>query len=237
MQKMTADLLKERLEQLFAKIKVEEISMADFLIAEKAADGSRDPSCFDFGTIKHEIDRVSGDPTVDVLIIYGLYALYDQKILEKGTIRIFVDTDADVRMGRWIKRDIIEPTKRNPTLKTKQKQMLKHLLNIYLGKSRLEMQKFIIGTKEKADVILPNAGELNGIQLIVDGLDPVIRRRSSAKFGASGWGIRRESILEPSGKSWSSLRKRMASAQQQGPSVSSLGEDNFKDNRQFYDMN
>ncbi len=216
---------------------MEQISLADFLIPEKAADGSRDPSCFDFEAIESKIEQVSTSPGVDVLIVYGLYALYDKRILENGTIRIFVDTDADVRMGRWIKRDIIEAVNRNPALKSKQKQLLKHLLNVYLGKSRLEMQKYIVGTKELADVILPNAGELSGIQLIVDGLDPVIRKRSSTKFGSSEWGIRRESILEPSGKSWSSFRKKVANAQQQGPSVSSLGDDNFRDNRQFYDVN
>lgn len=38
-----------------------------------------------------------------VLCVHGLYALYDPEIRDLATMKIFVDLDGDVRLGRWSK--------------------------------------------------------------------------------------------------------------------------------------
>lgn len=37
-----------------------------------------------------------------VIILEGLYALYDPEIRDMASMRIFMDLDGDVRLGRWI---------------------------------------------------------------------------------------------------------------------------------------
>lgn len=43
-----------------------------------------------------------------VVIFEGMFALYDKRIRDMMDIKIFVDTDADVRLGRRLRRDIAE---------------------------------------------------------------------------------------------------------------------------------
>lgn len=208
--------------------------MASYLIKEKSEHGSREPSCFDFPAIEADVNKILNDDKNDMLIVYGLYALLDQKLMDLATVKIFIDTDADIRMGRWITRDIILPEKANPALKSQEKTKLKALMNVYLNKSRVEMAKYVKGTKDNADVILPNASEMGGIRLVLDGLDPLIRRNLATKYGTDELDTSTESILPGPGEE--SVHEMLKNAQK-GPTVSSLGDDNFRVTRRFYDMN
>ena len=44
----------------------------------------------------------------DVLIVEGIMALYDAEVRAELDMRVFVDTDADVRLCRRLRRDIAE---------------------------------------------------------------------------------------------------------------------------------
>ncbi|GMF05596.1 unnamed protein product [Ambrosiozyma monospora] len=137
-----------------------------------------------------------------------------------ATVRVFIDCDSDVRLGRWIKRDILEPSKLNPSTKEAEAQQLKTLLNSYLNHSRVEMNQFIFQTKEYADVILPRGAETTGITLIVDGLQPLLTKNRNEEDAES-----REAVQH-------SLRNNSLS----GPTVSSLENEHFN-NKRFFDMN
>jgi uridine kinase len=45
--------------------------------------------------------------TSDVLVMEGIFALYDKRIADLATIKVFVDTDSDTRLIRRIRRDVL----------------------------------------------------------------------------------------------------------------------------------
>jgi uridine kinase len=49
--------------------------------------------------------------TSDVLVMEGIFALYDKRIADLATIKVFVDTDSDTRLIRRIRRDVLENKK------------------------------------------------------------------------------------------------------------------------------
>ncbi len=80
----------------------------------------------------------------DIVILEGLFALDNKKINDLATIKIFVDTDSDVRLLRRIKRDMIE---RGRTLESITEQYIKTVKPMY--------DAFIRPTKRNADIIIP----------------------------------------------------------------------------------
>ncbi|CCE79948.1 Piso0_003041 [Millerozyma farinosa CBS 7064] len=61
-----------------------------------------------YSFVKH--DRTSKTATIygaNVIIIEGIYALYDQRLLDLMDIKIYVDTDLDVCLSRRLTRDIL----------------------------------------------------------------------------------------------------------------------------------
>jgi hypothetical protein len=75
------------------------------------------PTRFDFEKLKADIKNYT-TPTEEkvvkymgrdivpptVLFVQGLYALYDPELRDMASMRIFIDLDGDVRLGRWSKR-------------------------------------------------------------------------------------------------------------------------------------
>lgn len=74
------------------------------------------PSRFNFDALKKRLSEYKSVPYTDkfqkwdiirptVVVVEGLYALYDHDIREMASMKIFVDLDGDVRLGRWIISD------------------------------------------------------------------------------------------------------------------------------------
>lgn len=80
----------------------------------------------------------------DVLIIEGLFALYNPKIRDVEDIKIFVDTPADVRFIRRLKRDVKERAR-----------TVDSITDQYLTTVKPMHDQFIEPTKQYADVIIP----------------------------------------------------------------------------------
>lgn len=101
---------------------------------------------YDFKVHNRESHTITVEPK-DVIILEGMLILEDQRIRNLMDIKVFVDTDADVRIVRRIKRDIEE---RNRTLES--------VVNQYLTVVRPMHLQFIEPTKRYADVIIPEGG-------------------------------------------------------------------------------
>lgn len=101
---------------------------------------------YNFKVHNREQNTIHVDPK-DVIILEGMLILEDPRIRELMDIKVFVDTDADVRIVRRIKRDIEE---RNRTLES--------VVNQYLTVVRPMHLQFIEPTKRYADVIIPEGG-------------------------------------------------------------------------------
>lgn len=127
------------------------------------------PSSFDYSSLVEDLSKRDDD----VILVHGLYALYDKRLRDVSCMKIFVDSDPDTRLGRWIRRDLLT----EPLKKSVQSEKLANLLKEYLEHSRPEMSEFIFPTKEYADVILPRGSEETGISLVIDGVQPYIDPR------------------------------------------------------------
>lgn len=103
----------------------------------------------------------------DVIILEGLFALYNPEIRELEDIKIFVDTDSDIRIIRRLKRDIAE---RNRTIES--------VISQYISTVKPMHDQFIEPTKKYADVVLPN-GKTNtvGIDLISTKINSVLNEK------------------------------------------------------------
>lgn len=84
----------------------------------------------------------------EVIILEGILILEDERLRDLMDIKIYVDTDDDIRIIRRIKRDIEE---RGRTLDSVIEQYLTVVKPMY--------HQFIEPTKRYADVIVPEGGE------------------------------------------------------------------------------
>ncbi|MBR5341577.1 MAG: uridine kinase [Erysipelotrichaceae bacterium] len=89
----------------------------------------------------------------DVLIIEGLFALYNKEIRDLEDIKIFVDTAADVRFIRRLKRDVKERAR-----------TIENITEQYLNTVKPMHEQFIEPTKQYADIIIPQ-GKSNTVAI------------------------------------------------------------------------
>ncbi|EST56503.1 uridine/cytidine kinase [Brevibacillus panacihumi W25] len=101
---------------------------------------------YDFKVHNRKQERVRVEPQ-DVIILEGMLILEDERIRNLMDIKVFVDTDADVRIVRRIVRDIEE-----------RGRSLESVVNQYLNIVRPMHLQFIEPTKRYADVIIPEGG-------------------------------------------------------------------------------
>ncbi len=83
----------------------------------------------------------------DVIIVEGIFALENEKLRDLMDVKIYVDTDADLRILRRLVRDIEE---RDRTMES--------VIDQYLTVVRPMHNQFIEPTKRYADIIIPEGG-------------------------------------------------------------------------------
>lgn len=103
----------------------------------------------------------------DIIILEGILILDDERIRDLLDIKIFVDTDSDVRVIRRIMRDIDD---RGRTLES--------VIEQYLGTVRPAHMQFIEPSKKYADIIIPEGGYNKvAIDLMVTKIKSVIKEK------------------------------------------------------------
>lgn len=80
-----------------------------------------------------------------VIILEGILPLYDKKIRELASLKIYVESDPDIRFIRRLKRDTAE-----------RGRSIDYVINQYLDTVKPMYEKFIRPTKRYADIIIPN---------------------------------------------------------------------------------
>lgn len=101
-------------------------------------------------------ENVMVDPK-EIIIVEGLLVFYEEKIRELLDIKIFVDTDADIRIMRRIMRDMKE---RGRTLDS--------IMSQYINTVRPAHEQFIEPSKKYADIIVTEGGNnLVAVDLMV----------------------------------------------------------------------
>lgn len=118
----------------------------DYLIAQlKELQNGRavDVPTYDYANHTRSEKTYRQEP-VDVLIVEGILVLENEKLRNLMDIKVFVDTDDDVRILRRIRRDIEE---RGRTLDS--------VITQYMDAVKPMYHQFIEPTKRYADVIIP----------------------------------------------------------------------------------
>jgi len=94
----------------------------------------------------------------DVIILEGIFALYYQDLLELSDLKIFVDTDADIRLTRRLIRD------------TKDRGYdVEGVLDMYLDKVKPSHDAFIDPSKKNADIIIPGDRDFDKVLYMLNG--------------------------------------------------------------------
>lgn len=102
---------------------------------------------YDYVAHTRSTETVIQEPK-EVIILEGILILEDKRLRDLMDIKIYVDTDDDIRIIRRIKRDMIE---RGRTLDS--------IIDQYLSVVKPMYHQFIEPTKRYADVIVPEGGE------------------------------------------------------------------------------
>lgn len=82
-----------------------------------------------------------------VIVVEGILVFYDAPLRNQMNLKIFVDTDADLRFIRRLQRDIAE-----------RGRSVDSVIEQYLTTVRLMHQEFVEPTKRHADLIIPEGG-------------------------------------------------------------------------------
>lgn len=102
---------------------------------------------FDFVTLERT-DNFQNISPKDIIIVEGSLILYEKKLRDLFDIKVFIDTDSDIRLIRRIIRD------------TKEKSMpLEKIILEYISVVKPTNTNFVEPTKRFADIIIPEGGE------------------------------------------------------------------------------
>ena len=93
----------------------------------------------------------SGDvrmvPAARIVVVEGILVLYETQLRDRFDLKVYIDTDADLRLIRRLRRDVAERG-RTPD----------SIIAQYLATVRPSHEQFIEPSKRHADVIFPQGG-------------------------------------------------------------------------------
>ncbi len=138
---------------------------------DRAKNNFDHPSSFDFDLLYNDLNKIlNGQRTKtplynykehirekkdfkiiensNVIILEGILSLYDHKIRQLMSMKIFVDTPSDIRILRRIKRDV-----------NKRKRTIECVIEQYTKTVRPMFKKYVEPTKDFSDVIIPYGGK------------------------------------------------------------------------------
>ncbi len=101
---------------------------------------------YDF-TIHNRVKETVHLSPSKVVIVEGILIFENKELLDLLDIKVFIDTDADVRIIRRILRDVSE---RGRTMES--------VINQYMTTVKLMHEQFVEPSKKNADIIIPEGG-------------------------------------------------------------------------------
>lgn len=146
---------------------------ADMTMAERKAVNYDHPLAFDSDLLYEQLNQLRHNQAVnmpvynyeeytrstetvrvepqDVIILEGILILDDERLRSLMDIKVYVDTDDDIRIIRRIQRDIQE-----------RGRSLDSVINQYLATVKPMYHQFVEPTKRYADLIVPEGGREPG---------------------------------------------------------------------------
>lgn len=119
-------------------------------------------------TTHNRTDRVILLYGTNVIIIEGIYALYDPRLLEMMDLKVFVDTDLDICLARRLTRDIMTRGRDLPGLLQQWERFVKP-----------NALKFVAPTMANADLVIPRGlDNLIAIDLMIKHINTQLAAKS-----------------------------------------------------------
>jgi len=119
---------------------------------------------YDF-TVHNRSDEVIQISPRKVIVVEGILIFADPALRDEMDIRIFVDTDDDVRLCRRIRRDV---RKRGRTLES--------VIEQYLTTVKPMHEQFVEPSKKFANLVVPEGGKnMVALEMIIDRIEHCIR--------------------------------------------------------------
>ncbi len=132
----------------------------DLMIEDiRALKSGREVHCpvYDF-TIHDRSDETELIKPAKVLVVEGILIFADKELCDEMDIKIFVDTDADVRILRRIIRDV-----------KKRGRSLDSVVDQYLCTVKPMHEQFVEPSKKNADIIIPEGGHnIVALDMVID---------------------------------------------------------------------
>jgi len=101
----------------------------------------------------------------EVIIVEGILIFVEKKLRELMDIKIFIDTDADERLLRRLKRDLLE-----------RGRSIDSVMHQYVSTVKPMHLEFVEPSKRWADIIIPRGGEnLVGIDMVVTKIKTMLK--------------------------------------------------------------
>lgn len=115
-----------------------------------------------------------------IILVEGIMVLEDERLRARMDIKLYVDTDADERFIRRLRRDLVE-----------RGRSVDSVIDQYLGSVRPMHLQFVEPTKRYADIIIPEGGSNTvAIDLLATKIRSIIEiHRSSRAVQASDIGL------------------------------------------------
>ncbi|WP_323675801.1 uridine kinase [Halorubellus sp. PRR65] len=128
---------------------------------------------YDFTIHNRKDETVHVEPS-DVIVVEGIFALYDDAVTDRCDLKVYVETDADVRILRRIRRDVID-----------RDRDLEGVIDQYLGTVKPMHEQFVAPTKKHADIIIPEGANQTAVNLLTEKVE--VERSGVAQGLASEW--------------------------------------------------
>ncbi len=150
------------------------------------------PNAFDNDLLVKQIDELAAGKTIekptydfvnhtrasiteivhpcDVLLLEGLFVLEDEEILKRLDMKVYIDTDADIRFIRRLKRDVRD---RGRTIES--------VCDQYMTTVRVMHEAFVEPSKKRADIIIPEGSHnLVAMDLLITKIASIIEHKQNA---------------------------------------------------------
>ena len=104
-----------------------------------------------------------------VIIVEGILIFQNRELCRQMDIKIFVDTDADVRILRRIVRDVRD-----------RGRSLENVVNQYLNTVKPMHEQFVEPSKRNADIIIPEGGHNQvALEMVIERVRAHIERKGT----------------------------------------------------------
>jgi len=125
-------------------------------------------------TVHTRSDKIIPIEPKDVIILEGILILEDERLRNLMDIKVFVDTDSDLRIIRRLLRDTYE-----------RGRSVNSVIEQYLSVVRPMHNQFVEPTKRYADIIIPEGGQnAVAIDLMVTKIRSILNQASSLSENA-----------------------------------------------------